>query len=94
MKKRYEKEMVELENIVPLKEEMDSTEKEELVNKSTEKEVFNLPTIALNVFCQLSGKKPDQIAGFRRYALNQKFHAMTVPQWREKLSEFENRPVR
>lgn len=91
MKRRYEKEMVELKNIIPLKEE--STEKEEIEIKSTEKPVFNLPTITLNVFCQLSGKKPDQIAGFRRYALNQKFQSLTVPQWREKLLEFENRPV-
>lgn len=53
----------------------------------------DLPLVPLVVFCNVSGKKPDQIAGFRRYALNKKFDPMTIPQWREKLVEFERKPT-
>ena len=52
------------------------------------------PRLSLKVFCHLSGKKPDQIAGFRRYAITQKLDLLTVPQWREKLVEFQNKPTR
>lgn len=52
------------------------------------------PSIPLGVFCSLSGVKPDQLAGFRMYATTQKLKPMTVPQWRAKLVEFQNKPTR
>ena len=78
----------------PIKKESTEKKKEEIKVESTEKPVTNLPLIPLTVFCTLSGKKPDQIAGFRRYAINQNLKPMTVPQWREELVKFANRPVR
>ena len=56
--------------------------------------VEDLPTVSLQVFCQLSGRKADQIAGFRRYAQSQRLSVLTVPEWRNKLVEFDNRPMR
>lgn len=50
--------------------------------------------ISLAVFIQLAGKKPDQVAGFKRWALNQGLKPMTVRQWRGKMVEFDNRPMR
>lgn len=88
---------------IPTTPENSGEESTEIVETSTETEekeeveekpISNLPSVPLKVFCQLSGKKPDQIAGFRRFALNQKLKAMTVPQWREQLVAFENRPMR
>jgi len=52
-----------------------------------------LPLIPLEVFCKLSGKKPDQIAGFRRYALSNQLKPKTIPEWREELIAFQNKPM-
>ena len=54
----------------------------------------DLPLINLTVYCNLSGLKFDQIAGFRRYAINQKLGPMTVPQWREEYNGFLAKPMR
>ena len=77
----------------------ESTETEIKVEKKSKKEtpkepVSNLPLVPLEIFCRLSGKKLDQMAGFRRFALTQKMKPMTIPQWRKALVAFENRPMR
>lgn len=51
-----------------------------------------LPYVALDVFCGVSGLKFDQIAGFSRWAKSQGIKALTIPAWREALLKFQNRP--
>ena len=48
----------------------------------------------LAIFCQLSGKKPDQMAGFRRYALTNKIGPLTIPEWKKQLEAFQKKPMR
>lgn len=81
------------------KETEENTDEELKPEPKVEKEPdptveFDLPLINLNVFCQLSGLKFDQTAGFRRYATTKKLAPMTVPQWRKKLEDFQNKPTR
>jgi hypothetical protein len=53
-----------------------------------------LPVIPLKVFCSISGKKPDQIAGFVVYAKMKELKPMTIPEWQEELTAFQNKPTR
>ena len=72
-------------------------EKPDIVEKAKEETPKKEPdhhACPLEVFCKLSGKKPDQIAGFRRYAISAKLKPMTILKWREKLVEFQNKPMR
>jgi hypothetical protein len=66
--------------------------KPELLIKRTEPTEV-LPLCTLEVFCQLSGKRADQIAGFRRYALNQQLKPRTIPEWKQELTAFQNKPM-
>lgn len=52
------------------------------------------PRQPLKIFCHLSGKKPDQMAGFRRYASNQKLGPMTMKEWQKSFVEFQNKPMK
>lgn len=62
--------------------------------KPKEEERTGLPTVPLKVFCTLSGKKPDQMAGFKNYAKRSGLKPMTIPQWKEAFVEFQNKPMR
>jgi hypothetical protein len=53
-----------------------------------------LPVVQLKVFCSISGKKPDQIAGFVVYAKMKELKPMTIPEWQEELTAFQNKPTR
>ena len=53
-----------------------------------------LPQVPLRHFVLVSGKKPDQIQPFERWARKHLQHAtMTVPEWHAKLKEFLERPA-
>ena len=103
-KKNKDKKTVKIETVeTPVTEKpiedvknTDSTEKAKVVEPEKEpvKKEPDHPACPLEVFCKLSGKKPDQIAGFRRYAISAKLKPMTILKWREKLVEFQNKPMR
>jgi hypothetical protein len=69
-------------------------EKQLNVEKAIPKQKPDLPKVPLNIYCNLSGKKFDQIAGFRSYAKSEKMGPMTIPQWKEKFIEFQKTPMR
>lgn len=75
----------------PDSEDNSKTEEEPATKKNMESD---LPLVNLAVFCNLSGKKFDQIAGFRNYAKRKKLGPMTIPQWRKSMEEFHNKPMR
>jgi len=52
-----------------------------------------LPRVDLRVWAISSGIKPDQLAGFVRYAIKNNLGRMTIPEWREALEAFRNRPT-
>ena len=53
-----------------------------------------LPKIALRVFEKLAGPKWDQLAGFKLYAKKNRLGPMTVPEWREALQAFRDKPTK
>lgn len=52
--------------------------------------------IRLPAFLRIAGKRPEQLAGFERWVLNQEPYPKprSVRAWRELLEQSENRPVR
>lgn len=52
-----------------------------------------LPIVGLDVFAVSGAFRPDQIAGFVRYAQIQKLEPRTIPEWRTAYTAFMNRPV-
>lgn len=55
--------------------------------------VASLPRVGIDVFMRVSGQKPDQMAGFGRWAKNQKLGTRTIPEWKAALTEYGSRPV-
>lgn len=55
--------------------------------------VNTLPAIRLEVYLRLCGRKWDQVAGFRHWALARKLEPRTVPEWKNTHAEFDARPV-
>jgi len=53
-----------------------------------------LSAVPLNVFLTMCGAKRDQMAGFRRFAINEKMSPRTVPEWRAAHAAFMKRPTR
>ena len=53
-----------------------------------------LPKIPFKVFEKVAGPRWDQLAGFRSYAKAQDLGPMTIPEWREALQAFQNKPTR
>lgn len=51
------------------------------------------PVVSLAVFLKVAGPKWDQLAGFKRFATNEKLGPLTIPEWRAALTEFKNKPV-
>jgi hypothetical protein len=49
--------------------------------------------ITLEVWLISSGMKPDQTAGFRRFARTRKLAARTAPEWMQAYREFSSRLV-
>lgn len=54
----------------------------------------NLPTININVFAQISGIKPDQLAGFYYYAKRNDIKRLTRPEWEAAYKKFMTLPVK
>ena len=50
--------------------------------------------ILLRVFAKIAGPKWDQMAGFIRYAKNNKLGPRTVPEWRATYNAFLSKPVK
>jgi hypothetical protein len=70
------------------------TDRSERKRKTARETVKPQPTrIRLEVFMRLSGRKPDQMAGFAWYARKQKLGPLSVPEWHEALAAFDARPV-
>lgn len=82
--------------VSPEKQEVDLTVEKKPDAKPKKKNEVDMvyPSVPLKVFCSLSGLKPDQIAGFQRYAITNKLGPMTITQWRETLVGFQNKPTR
>lgn len=60
-------------------------------NGATERQ---LPKVRLRQFLAMSGKKFDQLAGFKWYAERYlKGAAMTIPEWKEAFQNFHDRPT-
>lgn len=55
--------------------------------------VSSLPRVGIDVFMRVSGRKPDQMAGFGRWAKNRKLGTRTIPEWQAALTEYGDRPV-
>lgn len=51
------------------------------------------PGVKLEVFLRASGKRPDQMAGFRRWAINQGLKPMGIKDWRKEYARFLSLPV-
>lgn len=51
------------------------------------------PEIALEVFAQVSGRRPDQIRGFTLWAKKEGFKKKTRPQWEAEWKRYLERPV-
>lgn len=54
---------------------------------------LNRVGVKLDVFLRICGKKPDQTAGFRRWALDNGLKQMDVKDWRAEFDKFLRRPV-
>lgn len=52
-----------------------------------------LPKIPLKVFEKIAGPKWDQLAGFKQHAKANNLGPMTVPEWRDALQAFKNKPT-
>jgi hypothetical protein len=51
------------------------------------------PVVSLKVFVQTSGKKWDQLAGFKHYAKICGLGPLTILEWRKAFNDFMNRPT-
>ena len=49
--------------------------------------------IALDVFCRISGRRPDQNRGFSLWAKKQGLRLLTREEWEAELSKYLARPV-
>ena len=52
------------------------------------------PLLSFLVFAKVSGKRPDQIAGFRRWVSSRSVGQQTLAQWKNLLAEFSQCPVK
>ncbi len=52
-----------------------------------------LPLVPLEVFATVGDSRWDQLAGFVRHVQMKKLGPLTIPQWREALTAFQNKPV-
>ena len=84
----------EVNSTVEKKPNVDLEKKPDTKPKKKNEVDMVYPSVPLKVFCSLSGLKPDQIAGFQRYAITNKLGPMTITQWRETLVGFQNKPTR
>lgn len=53
----------------------------------------DLPLIPLDSFLVISGKKYDQLAGFKAYAKLNNLGPLTVPAWQDAFNAFLNKPT-
>jgi len=51
-------------------------------------------SVPLRVFVNVSGRKPDQMAGFVYHAKKEKLGPRSVPEWRAEFEKFLARPVK
>lgn len=51
------------------------------------------PVVSLKVFLNIFGKKWDQMAGFKHYAMKNGLEPLTVEEWREAFQNFLDRPT-
>ena len=66
----------------------------ELETEKTEEPVDDgKPRVALRVFIASGGKRWDQMAGFKSYAIRLKLGPLSISEWREAFNDFMNRPV-
>ncbi len=50
--------------------------------------------VTLDVYAKVSGIRPDQLAGFRRWVTSRKVSKQTLAEWRELREQFLRRPVK
>jgi len=53
-----------------------------------------LPVVAIDVWCQTSGKKFDQTKSFAAWTKRQGIKALPIPAWRELWQQFQNRIIK
>jgi hypothetical protein len=51
------------------------------------------PMVALDVYCRLGGRKPDQVKAFVKWAQRQGLTALTLAEWGQQWEKFQARPV-
>jgi len=51
------------------------------------------PKVKLRVFLATAGKKWDQMAGFKSFAIRNKLGPLSIPEWRKAFTDFMNRAV-
>ncbi len=50
--------------------------------------------VRLEVFLQLAGRKPDQLAGFKSHARRQNLKPMPMVSWAKELADFDRKPTK
>lgn len=97
-KKSYEKESEKIEEALSfsgggpantVRKEPVSIPKKEPVKKEPE-----LPEVQFKVFQQVSGVKPDQLAGFACYIKNLGIDRATVTEWKALYEKYKVKPVK
>lgn len=80
-------------------EEFDAAAPEEIIEQPvatpSPEETKPAPRVTINfeVWARLSGKRFDQLAGFRNWVKRQKIGPLTVLGWREAFQKFQNTPT-
>lgn len=52
-----------------------------------------LQSVPLDIFIATYGARFDQVAGFKSYVRRMKMGPRTIPEWKEAMAAFQNRPV-
>lgn len=52
------------------------------------------PSVDLSVYLAVCGRKPDQMAGFKHYAIHNGFGPMPIELWRKKYIKFMKKPTK
>jgi hypothetical protein len=52
------------------------------------------PPMALDVFVKVSGIRPDQLDGFRRWATSRKVSKLSLDEWQNLWNHFLRRPIK
>ena len=51
------------------------------------------PLVSVQVFSQVCGVKPDQLAGFNYYVKRKKLGPFTIEDWKKQFQTFKDRPM-